>query len=207
MVRLITSIVARVRHLVPELAKFGVVGATGAVVDLGGSALLYGTFHFGPLKARAIALTAACVVTYLGSRFWTFRHRENQALWRELGLFIFLNGVGLLIAEAVIAITAYAVGSRDQVAYNLASVIGTGLGTIFRFWAYRKWVFLAPLAPSESVVRAQRAPSLAAGRSFQPAPGTVNGTAGRSAHGMVNGTVPGAIRSAANGSATIGSAP
>src|SRR5215472_7815825 len=146
MVHLIADSITRVRQLLPELAKFGVVGATGAVVDLGGSAVLYGTFHFGPLKAKAIALTAACVVTYLGSRFWTFRHRENQALWRELGLFIFLNGVGLFIAEAVIAITAYAFGSRDQIAYNLASVIGTGLGTIFRFWAYRKWVFLAPAA-------------------------------------------------------------
>lgn len=206
MVRLITSVVTRVRHLVPELAKFGVVGATGAVVDLGGSALLYGTFHFGPLKAKAIALTAACVVTYLGSRFWTFRHRENQALWRELGLFIFLNGVGLLIAEAVIAITAYAVGSRDQVAYNLASVIGTGLGTIFRFWAYRKWVFLAPLVPNESVVPAPRAPTLAAGQPFQPTHGSRNGTAGTSAHGVVNGTVPGAIPSAQNVSAN-GSAP
>src|SRR5215470_5387842 len=144
MVRLITSVVARVRHLVPELAKFGVVGATGSVVDLGGSALLYGTFHLGPITSKAIALSAACVVTYLGSRFWTFRHRENQAVHRELILFILLNGIGLLIAEIVIGTTAYVFGARDQIAYNIASVIGTGFGTIFRFWAYRKWVFLAP---------------------------------------------------------------
>src|SRR5262249_22821455 len=154
-----------------------------------------------------IALTAACVVTYLGSRFWTFRHRENQALWRELGLFIFLNGVGLFIAEAVIAITAYAFGSRDQIAYNLASIIGTGLGTIFRFWAYRKGVFLAPRVPNDPVVPAQHAHPLAAGRTFQPAPGSVNGTAGRSAHGIVNGAVPGAIRGAPIHSAPNGTAP
>src|SRR5215813_7342209 len=161
MVHLITAGIQRVRHLVPELAKFGVVGATGSVVDLGGSALLYGHFHLGPITSKAIALTAACVVTYLGSRFWTFRHRENQALWRELGLFTFLNGVGLFIAEAVIAITAYAFGSSDQIAYNLASIIGTGLGTIFRFWAYRKWVFLAPVVPNEPAVPAQHPPALA----------------------------------------------
>ena len=148
MVHLIADSITRVRQLLPELAKFGVVGATGAVVDLGGSAVLYGTFHFGPLKAKAIALTAACVVTYLGSRFWTFRHRENQPLARELALFIVLNGIGLLIAEVVIAVTTYAVGKQDQLAYNAASVIGTGLGTIFRYWAYRKWVFLAPPTPA-----------------------------------------------------------
>jgi len=148
MVHLITARVDRVRHLVPELAKFGVVGATGSVVDLGGSAVLYGTFHLGPITSKAIALTAACVVTYLGSRFWTFRNRENQSVHRELILFIVLNAIGLVIAEIVIGTTAYAFGAKDQLAYNAASVIGTGIGTIFRFWAYRKWVFLAPANPS-----------------------------------------------------------
>jgi putative flippase GtrA len=174
MARFFDGALARVRDLIPELAKFGVVGATGAVVDLGGTAVLYGTFHLGPLTSKAIALTAACVVTYLGSRFWTFRHRENQPFVRELALFILLNGVGLVIAEAVIAITAYAFGARDQVAYNAASVLGTGLGTIFRFWAYRKWVFLAPATPDPAAqapatpVPAPRVPSGAPPRLHQP---------------------------------------
>jgi hypothetical protein len=30
------------------------------------------------------------------------------------------------------------------------NVIGTGLGTVFRFWAYKKWVFLHPDHPSVS---------------------------------------------------------
>jgi putative flippase GtrA len=156
MVHLIAGSIARVRHLVPELAKFGVVGATGSVVDLGGSALLYGTFHLGPITSKAIALSAACVITYLGSRFWTFRHRENQPVARELTLFIVLNGVGLIIAEIVIAITAYAFGAKDQLAYNAASVIGTGLGTIFRYFAYKKWVFLAPAPASPATPQPER---------------------------------------------------
>ena len=156
MVHLIAESIARVRHLVPELARFGVVGATGAVVDLGGSALLYGTFHLGPITSKAIAISAACVVTYLGSRFWTFRHRENQPVARELTLFIVLNGVGLIIAEVVIAITAYAFGAKDQLAYNTASVIGTGLGTIFRYFAYKKWVFLSPAPPAPAPAQPAR---------------------------------------------------
>jgi putative flippase GtrA len=163
MVHLITALTQRVRHLVPELAKFGVVGAIGSVVDLGGSALLYGTFHLGPITSKAIALSAACVVTYLGSRFWTFRHRENQAVHRELILFIVLNAIGLVIAEIVIGMTAYVFGAKDQIAYNVASVIGTGFGTIFRFWAYRKWVFLAPAAdPALAAEAAETDPAAAA---------------------------------------------
>ena len=146
MVRLIASLYARIRHLVPELAKFGVVGSIGAVIDLGGAAVLHSAYHQGPLTAKAISIAAATVVTYVGSRFWTFRHRENQPLLREGILFIALNIVGLVIAELVIACTTYVLGFKGPIAYNMASLIGTGLGTIFRYFAYRKWVFLAPAA-------------------------------------------------------------
>jgi putative flippase GtrA len=151
MVRRVAGWYDRVRHLVPELAKFGIVGGIGAVIDLGGAAVLHGSYHEGALTAKAVSISVATVVTYVGSRFWTFRHRENQALHRETLLFFALNVVGLLIAEAVIACTTYMFGFKGAVAYNLASLIGTGLGTIFRFFAYRKWVFLAPAPPAAAV--------------------------------------------------------
>jgi putative flippase GtrA len=147
MARRVAGLYDRVRHLIPELAKFGIVGGIGAVIDLGGAAVLHGRYHEEPLTAKAISISVATVVTYIGSRFWTFRHRENQALHRETVLFFALNVVGLIIAELVIACTTYILGFKDPIAYNLASVIGTGLGTIFRFFAYRRWVFLAPAAP------------------------------------------------------------
>ena len=138
----------RYRHLIPELLKFAVVGGLGAVIDLGGAAVLHGKFHMEGLEAKAISTTIATVLTYLGSRFWTFKHRENQALGREAGLFIGLNVVGLLIAEAVIALVTYGLGLHSQLEYNAASVIGTGLATIFRYFAYRQWVFTAPTEQS-----------------------------------------------------------
>jgi putative flippase GtrA len=144
MARLVADLYDRVRHLIPELAKFGIVGGIGTVVDLGGAAVLHSSYRMEPLTAKAISISAATVVTYLGSRFWTFRHRENQPLMREGMLFFALNVVGLLIAEVVIAATTYTFGLKDPIAYNIASLAGTGLGTIFRYFAYRKWVFLAP---------------------------------------------------------------
>jgi putative flippase GtrA len=134
----------RVRQLVPELLKFGIVGGIGSVVDLGGAALLHGKFHVEPLAAKAVSTGTATVITYLGSRFWTFKHRENQELKREAVLFIVLNLIGLLIAEAVVGFVTYVMGQHGQIAYNVASFLGTGCGTIFRYFAYKKWVFLAP---------------------------------------------------------------
>ncbi len=141
---------SRVRTMLPEILKFWLVGGLGTVIDLGGAAVLHGTYHFEPLAAKAVSVTLATVFTYLGSRFWTFKERENQAVRREVVLFFVLNVVGLLIAEAVIGLVTYVMGLRGPLAYNAASFIGTGLGTIFRFWAYRKWVFLAPEDASAS---------------------------------------------------------
>lgn len=132
------------RDLIPELAKFGVIGGIGAVVDLGGAGVLYGVYHVGPLKAKAIAFIAATIITYAGNRFWTFRHRVNQHWLREVILFAVLNLVGLGIAEGLIAFTTYGLGERGNIAYNVANIVGTGLGTIFRYFAYKKWVWLAP---------------------------------------------------------------
>jgi putative flippase GtrA len=155
---LLASLHRRFKELIPELAKFGVVGLIGSVIDLGGADYLHVHLGIGPMVAKALSITAATIVTYLGSRFWTFRHRVNQALMREGMLFVVLNVVGLVIAEAVIAFTTYGLDLKSELAYNGASVVGTGLGTIFRYFSYKKWVFLAG-APGTAVAAGEAAVS------------------------------------------------
>jgi putative flippase GtrA len=154
----LVSLRTRFAELIPEIAKFGVVGLTGSVIDLGGAAYLHGALGIGPMVAKGLSITAATVVTYLGSRFWTFRHRVNQNLLREGTLFVALNIVGLAIAECVIAVVTYGFGLKGTLAYNAASVAGTGLGTIFRYFSYKKWVFLAG-APGAAVAAGEAAVS------------------------------------------------
>lgn len=138
----------RFRQLVHEIAKFGVVGALGFVVTDGGSNVLHFDLGQGPLKANIAATVAATVVTYLGNRYWTFRHRQGSTMTREYVLFFVLNGVGLLIQLACLWFTVYALGLHGRLPYNVALVLGIGLGTLFRFWSYRRWVWVAPDAPS-----------------------------------------------------------
>ena len=152
------SLRKRFADLIPELAKFGVVGLIGAVIDLGGADYLHVHLGIGPMVAKGLSISAATLVTYLGSRFWTFRHRVNQALLREGVLFVVLNVIGLVIAEVVIAITTYGLDMKSELAYNGASVVGTGLGTIFRYFSYKKWVFLAG-APGTAVAAGEAAVS------------------------------------------------
>jgi putative flippase GtrA len=162
-VKVVTELYGRVEHLVREVAKFGLVGVLGIAVDLpiynwlvfdnptvvGDSGV--GMLHHKPVTAKIISVTAATVATYLGNRHWTWRHRERSGLHREYALFFILNGIGMLIAAGCLAFSRYVLDLHTQLADNIAAnVIGLGLGTLFRFWSYRKWVFREEIALDEA---------------------------------------------------------
>ena len=144
-------------RLARELGKFGVVGAVAYAVDFG----LFNAFRFGvglgPLTSKTIATAVAIVVSYYGNRYWTWRHRPRHSVRREYALFAAVNGAGLAIQLACLGVSYYLLGFTGQLAENIAgNVIGVGLGTLFRFWAYRTWVFpeLAPGSPADAALEA-----------------------------------------------------
>ena len=143
---LLRSLYARVEHLVHEVAKFGAVGLVALVVDVGLFNLLcYGAsspLHGKVLTAKIVSVCVATTVAYFGNRYWTFRHRGRTSFHREYLLFFVLNGVGLAISVGCLWFSHYALGFTSALADNIsANVIGLGLGTLFRFWSYRRWVF------------------------------------------------------------------
>lgn len=139
--------------LAREAAKFGIVGAVAFVTDFGVFNLLryagpdgVGVLQHKPLTANAISIVLSVVVAWLGNRYWTFRHRRRASAPRELVLFFLMNGVGLLISAACLGFTYYVLELRGPVATNVsAKVVGVGLGTLFRWWAYRRFVFVQEL--------------------------------------------------------------
>ncbi len=72
---------------------------------------------------------------------------------REYILFFVLNGVGLLIELICLGFVRYTLGFDSLLANNIGLVVGTGLGTLFRFWSYKRWVFLAPPVVQEPVIQ------------------------------------------------------
>ncbi len=142
----IGELYARFRQLIHEGAKFLVVGAIGAIITFGVANALH---PIGKYKAITIATILATVVTYLGNRYWTFRHRQGKGTTRDSIMFFVLNGVGLLIYYGCLGLLDLAGLGHSVAWYNVALVVGTGLGTLFRFWSYRKWIWLAnPAAPA-----------------------------------------------------------
>jgi putative flippase GtrA len=140
-VTLARNLMEHVRHLWHEVAKFGIVGGLGFVVTEVG----FNVFHFdaklGLLTSNVLATAMAAIVTFAGNKYWTFRHRAGHGTRKETIIFIALNGVGVLIQYACVWITQNVFGTTDKYLLNVALLIGIGLGTLFRFWSYRKWVW------------------------------------------------------------------
>jgi putative flippase GtrA len=146
-VRIAVDLYRRFAHLVHELAKFGVIGVLNFVITIGISDTLHLGLGVGPLTSFGVGTAVATTFSYFANRFWTFRHRDTSGLGREYVLFFVLNGVGLLITWVFIAVTHYLLGLHNGLAFNVAQVIGTAAATMFRFWAYKKWVFLPATLP------------------------------------------------------------
>ncbi|MBW1601878.1 GtrA family protein [Streptomyces sp. JJ66] len=132
----------RMRRLVRELAKFGTVGAFGVLVNVATFNLCLHVFGLATVRSGVIATAVAVATNYLGNRYWTYLHTAKTRVRREASLFLLFSGVGLVIENGVLALSHYGLGFTSPLADNIAKYgVGLGLGTAFRFWSYRTWVF------------------------------------------------------------------
>jgi putative flippase GtrA len=134
------------RSRLPELLRFGSVGAVAFLVDVG----LFNLLRFGPgglladkpLTAKVVSVAVATVVAWLGNRYWTFAPSRTATRVRELLGFAVVNVIGMAIAVGCLAFSHYVLGLTSPLADNIsANVVGLGLGTVFRYFAYRHVVF------------------------------------------------------------------
>ena len=152
---LVRGLAERFAGLIRELGKFGVVGAVCYGIDIALFNLFLAVLH-EPITPKVISTVIAATVAFVGNRFWTWRHRERSGLAREYPLFFGVNLVGLGIGVACLWATHNWLGSywpvlTTAVADNISgNVIGVGLASLFRFWAYRRFVFRPPATAPES---------------------------------------------------------
>jgi putative flippase GtrA len=144
LLKLITGLYGRWRHLAHELAKFGIVGAINTVLDFGLANLLYLGFGWSAMGAKTTSVALAATSSFFMNRHWTFRHRARTGLRREYTLFFLLNGVGLLIANACILVVERGFDKTGPLWFNIAQVAGLALGMVFRFATYKRFVFVSP---------------------------------------------------------------
>lgn len=154
-----TGLRNRLYALVREVGKFGIVGGLSFAIDL---VIFNILLHHGfeTLVAKTISTTIATSFAFLGNRYWTWRDRSHSHMGKQYGMFFFLNAVGLGIGLSCLAISHYGLSPvwpslRSPLADNISGqFVGTGFGTLFRFWSYRRFVFRdtavgeSPLTPA-----------------------------------------------------------
>lgn len=141
---MLSDLIRRFRSLLPELAKFGVVGGLGYATDV----VLFNVLRAGAgadaLAAKVVSLTVATTVAFVGNRYWTYRERSTaeDRTRAQYAAFIGCSLLGMLIQLCCLWFSHDVLGLTSLLADNIAgNVVGMAAATVFRFWSYRTWVF------------------------------------------------------------------
>jgi putative flippase GtrA len=134
----------RLRRVAPEALAFGTIGLVNTALSM---IIVWLALPIGAVKASVLATVITATLAYFANRHWTYRHRSGRQNHREFALFFVLNLAGLVIQSGVVAMGKYGLGfneADDQRHFAGLALAGIGLATLFRFWAYRTFVFLEP---------------------------------------------------------------
>jgi putative flippase GtrA len=134
------------RALALQLARFGVVGGFGFVLDVGLFNLLmlsgFQHLHGGPVIAKALSTLVAIAANWLGNRYWTFATERSARSVREGVEFGIASLIGMVVGVGCLWFSHYVLHLTSLLEDNVASnVVGVLLGSAVRFWLYRSWVF------------------------------------------------------------------
>ncbi|NUU23979.1 MAG: GtrA family protein [Streptomycetaceae bacterium] len=148
--------IARMRN---EVTQFLVAGGLAYAVDVAVFNLcLY--LGVGSVLSKVISSVPATIVAYVGNRYWTYRHRERTGVGREYTMFFVFSAIAAGIQAGCVFVSNNLMGFTSTLADNISgNIVGMALGTLFRFWAFRTFVFkhkqpeaAAPAEPAMSNV-------------------------------------------------------
>lgn len=152
------------RRLWRELLAFGTVGLGAFIVDTGSYNLLVfgpvgptdGFLAHKPTTASIVATILGTIFSWLGNRHWTYRHQRRAHVGHEAALFVLFNAIALVITAGFLYLSRYGLGLHGIAWDNLARFVGIGIGTIFRFLTYRRFVFTG--VPTAEIASADESP-------------------------------------------------
>jgi len=134
-----------------ELVKFLFVGGTAFIVDTAIFLFLKNTIlEPKPIIAKVISTLIATIVSYVLNREWSFSTRGGRAQHHEAALFFLISGVGILVTVAPLAFSRYVLQlqtphvsrfTQEVADFVSAQIIGTLFAMVFRWWAFRRFVF------------------------------------------------------------------
>jgi putative flippase GtrA len=134
-----------------EVVRFAVVGGISfAITTSVNYALKVTVLNKNPVTALIIGVLVATVFSYVASREWSFDTRGGRERQHEAALFFLISAISLGLNALPMFLSRYVlqlqVPNVDLLTQEVADfvsgmIIGTLLGTAFRWWGLKKWVF------------------------------------------------------------------
>jgi putative flippase GtrA len=130
------------RRLIHEVARFGAVGVFNLVLQILVFNILRATvFKHHTVTANILSNVVATTSAYFMNKHWAFRHRERIKLHHEAFYFFSINAVAIGLGAGIIAFPHYALNLDGAFEDNVFNFVGIAVGTLLRFWAYRRFVW------------------------------------------------------------------
>jgi putative flippase GtrA len=145
----LSDLLVRPRRTARQGIRFLVVGAAAYVVDvIVFNALAHGpgggVLNDRPVTAKVLSTVVSALASFYGNKLWTFDDHHHDRPLRQTTVFVAVNVVAWGLMIGPLALSRYVLGLDGVVADNVSgNGIGVGLALVFRFWAYRRWVFPA----------------------------------------------------------------
>ena len=117
------------RELILKFLKFGIVGASGVIVDFGFTYLCKEIFKIQKYLANAIGFTLAATSNYVFNRIWTF-HSINPHIGLEYSKFLFISLIGLGINTLIL----WTLVSKFNKNFYVSKLFAIGVVTIWNFF-------------------------------------------------------------------------
>ena len=122
-----------------ELIKFGIVGGSGIVVNMG---LLFVLTRFLSLRleiASAIAIEVSILSNFFLNNLWTFKKRNTHVpFWSRLLRYHLVTGLAGIVNYLVLLLLVKTFGMHDMLSNLIGIVIGTFINySLNSLWTWR----------------------------------------------------------------------
>ncbi len=114
--------------IVMRFIRFGIVGASGMIVDFGVTWLCKEKLRWNKYVSNSLGFILAASNNYFWNRLWTF-HSESVEIVREYSTFVLIALVGLGLNNLII----WLLHEKAQLNFYLSKLIAIGCVMIWNF--------------------------------------------------------------------------
>lgn len=119
-----------------KFIKFGLVGASGILVDFGVTVLCKEYLKIQKYVANSLGFTMAVVSNYTWNRLWTFQS-EDPHIYTQFGKFLLVSVIGLVLNNLAI----YLLNGKLKIHFYIAKALAIAVVMLWNFFANYWYTF------------------------------------------------------------------